>query len=61
VVLAAAKPHASYLSVECPEVVHKVVGESEQAIARVFRAARQAAPCILFLDHIEVSTLASRM
>ncbi len=50
---AAARPYASFLSVECPELVNKVVGESERAVARLFQAARQAAPCILFLDHIE--------
>jgi transitional endoplasmic reticulum ATPase len=39
--------------VECPELVNKVVGESERAVARLFHTARQAAPCILFLDHVE--------
>ncbi len=50
---AAARPYASFLAVECPELVNKVVGESERAVARLFQTARQAAPCILFLDHIE--------
>ena len=38
---------------ECPELVNKVVGESERAVVRLFQTARQAAPCILFLDHVE--------
>lgn len=38
---------------ECPELVNKVVGESERAVAQLFQTARQAAPCILFLDHVE--------
>lgn len=38
---------------ECPELINKVVGESERAVARLFQTARQAAPCILFLDHVE--------
>jgi len=29
------------------------VGESEKAIREVFRKARQAAPCVIFLDEIE--------
>lgn len=49
----AARPYASFLAVECPELVNKVVGESEKAVARLFQTARQAAPCILFLDHVE--------
>lgn len=49
----AARPYASFLAVECPELVNKVVGESERAVARLFQTARQAAPCILFLDHVE--------
>jgi SpoVK/Ycf46/Vps4 family AAA+-type ATPase len=31
----------------------QVVGRSEAAVARLFAAARAAAPCILFLDQIE--------
>ena len=50
----AARPYASFLAIECPELVNKVVGESEQAVARLFQTARQGAPCILFLDHVEV-------
>lgn len=49
----AARPYASFLAVECPELVNKVVGESERAVARLFQTARQVAPCILFLDHVE--------
>lgn len=51
-----ARPYASFMSIECPELINKVVGESERAVTRLFQAARQAAPCILFLDHIEVSS-----
>jgi len=51
---AAAQSHASFLAVECSELVNKVVGESERAVARLFQVARHRAPCILFLDHVEV-------
>jgi transitional endoplasmic reticulum ATPase len=34
-------------------VLSKVVGESEKAVSSLFWKARQAAPCILFLDQIE--------
>jgi SpoVK/Ycf46/Vps4 family AAA+-type ATPase len=40
--------------VQGAEVVHKVVGESEKAIAQVFARARAAAPAILFIDQIDM-------
>lgn len=51
--ISAARPYASFLSIECPDLINKIVGESERALAQLFHAARQAAPCILFLDHVE--------
>jgi transitional endoplasmic reticulum ATPase len=50
----AARPLANFICVESPEIIHKVVGESERAITEIFRAARRTSPCILFFDHIEV-------
>lgn len=37
-----------------PQVFNKYVGESERAIRETFRKARAAAPCIVFLDEIDV-------
>ncbi len=44
---------ANFISVRCTELVSKVVGESEAAVAAVFRRARAMAPCIVLLDQIE--------
>ena len=35
------------------ELVSKVVGASEALVSKAFRAARQAAPSVLFIDHID--------
>ena len=44
---------ANFISIKGPEVMSKWVGESEKAIRELFRKARQAAPCIIFLDEID--------
>jgi transitional endoplasmic reticulum ATPase len=54
--LAKAVAHESgvnFISVKGPELLSKWVGESEKGIREVFRKARQAAPCIVFLDEID--------
>jgi transitional endoplasmic reticulum ATPase len=43
----------NFISVKGPEFLSKWVGESEQRVREVFRKAKQAAPCILFLDEID--------
>ena len=43
-----------FVSVSCADLVHKAVGESEQAIADIFKVARNIAPCFLLLDNIEM-------
>jgi transitional endoplasmic reticulum ATPase len=43
----------NFLTVNSTELISKVVGQSEQALAQVFKAARAASPCILFLDQVE--------
>jgi transitional endoplasmic reticulum ATPase len=44
---------ANFISIKGPELLSKWVGESEKAIREVFRKARQAAPCIIFLDELD--------
>jgi len=44
---------ANFIAIRGPEVFSKWVGESERAIREVFRKARQAAPCVVFLDEID--------
>ncbi len=43
----------NFISVKGPELMSRYVGESERAVREVFRKARQAAPCILFLDEVD--------
>ncbi len=49
----ATEAEANFVTVKGPEIYSKWVGESERAIREVFRKARQAAPCVIFLDEIE--------
>ena len=41
------------MSVVCSDILGKYLGESEKKLHDVFVTAREAAPCILFLDNIE--------
>lgn len=43
----------NFISVKGPELYSKYVGESEQALAAVFRRARLSAPCVIFFDEID--------
>jgi transitional endoplasmic reticulum ATPase len=49
----ATESEANFISVKGPELVSKWVGESERGIREIFRRARQAAPCVIFLDEME--------
>lgn len=42
------------ISVSCADLVHKVVGESEQRIAQLFSDARELAPCFLVLENLDI-------
>ncbi len=44
---------ANFISVKGPEVLSKWVGESEKAIREIFKKAKQASPCIVFMDEID--------
>lgn len=44
---------ANFISVKGPEIMNKWVGESEKAIRKIFKSARQSAPCIIFFDEID--------
>jgi transitional endoplasmic reticulum ATPase len=43
----------NFLAVKGPALMSKYVGESERGVREMFRTARQAAPCIIFLDETE--------
>ncbi len=49
----ATESEANFISVKGPEFLSKWVGESEKAVREVFRKARQAAPCVVFIDEID--------
>ncbi|MEM2908837.1 MAG: CDC48 family AAA ATPase [Candidatus Bilamarchaeaceae archaeon] len=44
---------ANFISISGAQVLSKYVGESERAVRELFRKARTAAPCILFIDEID--------
>jgi len=49
----ATESEANFISVKGPEFLSKWVGESEKAVRELFRKARMAAPCIIFIDEID--------
>ncbi len=44
---------ANFISISGAQVLTKYVGESEKTVRELFRKARMAAPCILFIDEID--------
>ena len=52
----ATESEANFISVKGPEFLSKWVGESEKAVRETFRKARQAAPCVIFMDEIDSIT-----
>jgi len=49
----ATESEANFIGVKGPELVSKWVGESERGVREIFRRARQAAPCVIFLDEMD--------
>nr|WCZ58512.1 ribosome biogenesis protein SPATA5 [Andalucia godoyi] len=50
----------SFLAVKGPELLGKYVGDSEQAVRRVFERARAATPCVIFFDEIDALAAARK-
>jgi len=44
---------ANFISISGAQVLSKYVGESEKTVREIFKKARMAAPCILFIDEID--------
>jgi transitional endoplasmic reticulum ATPase len=44
---------ANFISVKGPELLSKWVGESERGVREIFHKARQAAPCVVFMDELD--------
>lgn len=49
----ASQARANFIAVNGPELLSKWVGASEQAVRELFTKARQAAPCVIFVDEID--------
>jgi transitional endoplasmic reticulum ATPase len=49
----ASESGVNFISIKGPEVLSKFVGESERGIRELFHKARQASPCIIFMDEID--------
>ncbi|MHC1609118.1 MAG: CDC48 family AAA ATPase [Candidatus Methanofastidiosia archaeon] len=52
----AKESNANFISIKGPELLSKWVGESEKAIRKIFKKARQVAPTIIFFDEIDSIT-----
>jgi len=44
---------ANFITIKGSELLSKWLGESEKAVRKIFRKARQVAPCIVFFDEID--------
>eukprot|EP00388_Colpodella_angusta_P025885 GDKK01003922.1.p1 GENE.GDKK01003922.1~~GDKK01003922.1.p1 ORF type:complete len:557 (-),score=-10.85 GDKK01003922.1:24-1694(-) len=49
----ARESNMNFVSVKGPEVYSKWVGDSEKAVRDVFKQARAAAPCVVFIDELD--------
>ncbi|PKO21440.1 MAG: AAA family ATPase [Chloroflexi bacterium HGW-Chloroflexi-1] len=49
----ASESEANFISIKGPQLLSKWVGESEKGVREVFKKARQASPCIVFLDELD--------
>ncbi|VVC03863.1 VCP-like ATPase [Candidatus Burarchaeum australiense] len=49
----ATESQVNFISIKGPEVFSKWVGESEKMVREIFRKARMASPCIIFIDEID--------
>jgi SpoVK/Ycf46/Vps4 family AAA+-type ATPase len=49
----ASQSNLNFISIKGPELLSKYVGESERGVRELFARARQAAPCIVFLDEVD--------
>ncbi|NQU67391.1 MAG: CDC48 family AAA ATPase [Candidatus Marinimicrobia bacterium] len=52
----ASESGVNFISVKGPQILSRYIGESEKGVREIFRLAKQASPCILFLDEIDSLT-----
>jgi SpoVK/Ycf46/Vps4 family AAA+-type ATPase len=46
----------STISIKCPQLFKRYLGESEEAVRALFRHARTLTPCIVILDELDAAT-----
>ncbi|KAF8977954.1 hypothetical protein BGZ46_006984 [Entomortierella lignicola] len=49
----ATESEANFMAISIPDLIKGEVGESEKAIAKIFKMANRCSPCIVFLDELE--------
>lgn len=49
----ATESEANFISIKGPELLSLWVGESEKGVRKIFKKARQVAPCIIFFDELD--------
>jgi transitional endoplasmic reticulum ATPase len=49
----ASQAQANFIAVNGPDLISKWVGAAEQAVRDLFTKARQAAPCVIFVDEMD--------
>ncbi len=49
----ATERESNFISIKGPEILSKYVGESEKTLREIFKKARMASPCIIFIDEID--------
>ena len=49
----ATESEANFISIKGPELLSLWVGESEKGVRKIFKKARQVAPCIVFFDELD--------
>ena len=52
----ATERESNFISIKGPELLSKWVGESEKAVREIFRKAKMASPCIIFIDEVDAIT-----
>jgi transitional endoplasmic reticulum ATPase len=52
----ASESGVNFISVKGPQILSRYIGESEKGVRELFKLAKQASPCILFLDEIDSLT-----
>jgi len=49
----ATESEANFISIKGPELLSMWVGEAERGVRKIFKKARQVAPCIVFFDELD--------